>query len=239
MSLFVGTSGWNYDSWRESLYGDVPRKRWLSHYADRFGAVELDGTFYRLPSDKTLHSWKQDTPKDFCFAAKGHRFMTHSKKLKDADEHLPISRDAMRPLGKRLRVVLWQLPASFKKNEERLDGFLKSLSRWRSVRHALELRDRSWFDDDTAGRLEEHDVAVCLSDAPDFPLWDRVTTDLVYVRLHGHTRKYASRYSRQSLEHWRDRVREWRSGGCEVHVYFDNDKEGHAPTDALKLKEMV
>jgi uncharacterized protein YecE (DUF72 family) len=128
--------------------------------------------------------------------------------------------------------LVWSVDAV---NDDRLARFLFELSRWRATRHALELRYRSWFEPQVADALANAGVAVCLSDAADWPMWDCVTTDLVYVRLHGHTRTYRSSYSHGSLERWRERALGWLSEGGDVHVYFDNDGEGAAPRNALSL----
>ena len=237
---FIGTSGWSYDGWKNDFYDGIPRKQWLEYCAARFTALEVNGTFYRLQSEKTFEKWALGTPADFLFAAKGHRFATHNKKLMDSDDTIPVSRENMRPLGKKLAAVVWQLPAQFSCNLERLESFATTLSsRWTSTRHAIEFRDTSWFNDDVAAVMSKHRLAVCQSDAADWPMWDAVTTDLVYIRLHGHTRTYASAYSSAHLDGWADKARAWLQEGRDVHVYFDNDAEGAAPYDALKLMERL
>lgn len=237
---YIGTSGWSYDSWKNDFFDGVPRKRWLEYCADRFTGLEANGTFYRLQKETTFEKWIERTPDDFVFTAKGHRFVTHNKKLLDADETIVTSRDNMRPLQKKLAVVVWQLPAQFSCNLERLEDFAKTLSRrWTAVRHSIEFRHETWFNDGVAAVMSEHNLAVCQSDAPDFPLWDAVTTDLVYIRLHGHTRKYASAYSSGLLDDWAKKAKDWMGEGRDVHVYFDNDAEGHAPHDALKLMDRL
>jgi uncharacterized protein YecE (DUF72 family) len=236
---YIGTSGWNYKSWRNGFYGDTPQKRWLRFCAERFTAIEVNGTFYRLQEKNTFKKWRDETPEGFPFAIKGHRYVTHSKKLLDVKEPVIRCRESASPLGKRLAAVVWQLPASLKKDIERLEKFVKNLQRWKNTRHAIEFRHKSWFDDEVAECLERRAVAVCMSDAPDWPMWDRVTTDLVYIRLHGHTRKYASSYSKAALEKWAMRIRSWLGENCAVHVYFDNDAEGAAPRNALTLLEML
>lgn len=237
---YVGTSGWSYDGWKDGFFEGVPKNRWLEHCAERFTGVEANGTFYRLQSERTFEKWIERTPDDFVFTAKGHRYVTHNKKLIDADETVATSRDNMRPLEKKLAVVVWQLPSRFARNVERLESFVRTLSRkWTSVRHSIEFRDASWFTDDVADLMGKHRLAVCQSDAADWPLWDAVTTDLVYVRLHGHTRTYASSYSSGSLDAWARKIRRWTREGRDVHVYFDNDAEGAAPYDALDLMERL
>jgi uncharacterized protein YecE (DUF72 family) len=161
------------------------------------------------------------------------------KRLKDALPSIVRLRDQAKHLGAKLSTCVWQLPATFGADVPRLDGFLRALRAWPEVRHALELRHRSWFVPAVADRLREAGVSVCLSDAPDFPMWREVTSGLVYVRLHGHTRKYASQYSAASLARWAADTRRWLAEGRDVHVYFDNDGEGHAVHDALMLRALV
>ena len=236
---YIGTSGWNYKSWRNGFYGNTPQKRWLRFCAERFSAIEVNGTFYRLQEKSTFKKWRDETPTGFPFAVKGHRYVTHNKKLLDVGEAVIRCRESASPLGERLAAVVWQLPAFLKKNFGRLEQFLEYLGQWKSTRHAIEFRHKSWFDDEIAECLERHKVAVCMSDAPDWPMWDRVTTDLVYIRLHGHMRKYASSYSNASLAKWAARIRCWLKEDRDVHVYFDNDAEGAAPRNALTLLEIL
>jgi uncharacterized protein YecE (DUF72 family) len=236
---YIGTSGWSYKGWKDSFLRGVPQAEWLSYCAERFTGIEVNGTFYRLQSRATFQKWRDQTPSEFRFAIKGHRYITHNKNLREVDDSIATSKERAEPMGEKLAAVLWQLPARLTKKMERLEKFLEGLESWREVRHAMEFRDKSWFDEEVAECLSRHRVAVCQSDAPDFPLWDEVTTDLVYVRLHGHTRKYASRYSGRLLDKWAEKTRNWLDERREVHVYFDNDAEGHAPNDALRLMEKI
>jgi uncharacterized protein YecE (DUF72 family) len=136
--------------------------------------------------------------------------------------------------------VLWQLPAHLTLDLERLDEFLGDIRRhWRAARHVLEFRHRSWFIAEVERRLADAGVASCLSDAPDFPMWEATPTELVYVRLHGHTRKYASSYSSASLQRWAARARRWAASGREVHLYFDNDAEGAAIANGRSLTRLL
>jgi uncharacterized protein YecE (DUF72 family) len=234
---FVGTSGWVYRSWRKHLYAGVPMREWLRTAANAFGALEINGSFYTQIAAATYARWAAETPADFCFTLKGHRFITHYRRLGDCTDSVIRLRDPARLLGDKLRAVLWQLPSHFALSLERLDGFLRALEHWPEVRHVFEPRHRSWFIPAVADRLAEARLAVCLSDAPDFPMWRAVTTDLVYIRLHGHTRKYASSYRRASLRAWAHSMVDWLDEGREVHAYLDNDAEGHAVPNALTLRE--
>ncbi len=236
---FIGTSGWNYKGWKDGFYEGRPQREWLAFCAERFSSVEINGTHYRLQSPETFRKWKEQTPTGFCFTMKGHRYVTHNKKLKDALEPIRLERDRAHAMGAKLKAVVWQLPRSFHKNVERLSDFGEALGHWRSVRHALEFRHPSWFDDDVTECLSRYRLANCHSDAADWPLWDAVTTDLVYVRLHGSDQTYASPYSDAQLDDWGEKCRRWLAEGRDVHVYFDNDSQGHAPFDAMKLLERV
>jgi uncharacterized protein YecE (DUF72 family) len=238
-AIHVGTSGWVYDEWKQSFYAGAPRDGWLERYARSFDAVEANGTFYRLLAPRTLEGWRSRTPSSFTFTIKGHRFVTHHTRLRGAAEGVARCRDNAAPLGDKLAAVVWQLPASMRLHLPRLRELLAALDGWSEVRHALEPRHESWFCADVADELRAHRVAVCLSDAPTWPLWDAVTTDLVYVRLHGHTRLYASSYPAESLARWAERARAWRDEGRQVHVYFDNTAEGAAVGNALELRRRL
>jgi uncharacterized protein YecE (DUF72 family) len=236
---FIGTSGWNYAGWKDDFYAGVPRKRWLEYYSDRFNALEVDGTFYHMLREKVAKLWYERTPGDFHFAIKSHRYITHVKRLEPSAESFKLQRDSTAPLGKKLTAMLWQLPLNLHKDMRKLTAFSAMLETWPEVRHAIEFRDRSWFDDEVAALMARERIAVCQSDAADWPMWQAVTTDLVFVRLHGHALTYVSNYGRDSLERWAERVRRWLNEGRDVHVYFDNDAQGYAPWNALSLAEIL
>ena len=238
-AVYIGTSGWMYPRWADILYPGVPRSRWLAHAASVFTGLEVNATFYRQQSADTFRRWRDETPDEFRFAIKAHRFITHYKRLREARASVDLLRAPAMAMGDKLAAVVWQLPADLACDLDRLRGFLPELARWPEVRHAIEMRHRSWFTPAVADLLAEARVAVCIASAPDFPMWLEITTDMVYVRLHGHTRKYASSYHPTHLRRWADRVRTWRAEGRAVHVYFDNDAEGAAPRDAIRLLEMV
>jgi uncharacterized protein YecE (DUF72 family) len=235
----IGTSGWSYPGWRHDFYAGVPQRNWLAFCAAHFTGIEVNATFYREMKPSTLARWRDETPADFVFAIKGHRFITHVKRLADPADSVARQHRAVAALGDKLAVMLWQLPGTFGKNMARLHEFLGSLDAWPEVRHAVEFRDTSWFDDEVAAALARHRAAVCISDAADWPMWEAVTTDLVYVRLHGHERTYASAYSDKQLRSWARRARRWLTEARAVHVYFDNDSEGAAPCDAMRLLGML
>jgi uncharacterized protein YecE (DUF72 family) len=237
--VFIGTSGWNYDTWRDDFYRGRPKKDWLRFCAERFNAVEVNATFYRLQTRETFRRWRDQTPKGFRFAIKANRYLTHNKKLSDPRGPIGTERERAAGLGDKLAAVVWQLPPNFHKHLDRLEGFCRALKGWRLPRHAIEFRHQSWFDAEVADCLHRHRIAVCQSDAADWPLWDAVTTDLVYIRLHGHEATYASGYRDAQLRAWADKIRRWQRRGIEVHVYFDNDALGRAPFDALQLIKLI
>jgi uncharacterized protein YecE (DUF72 family) len=235
--ILVGLSGWSYPAWKAHVYRGVPARRWLAHIAGLVDAVEINGSFYGQIKPETYRRWHDETPAGFRFAVKGHRFVTHYKRLRDCGDSIARLREPASALGDKLAGVIWQLPASFGLDLARLDDFVAALAaRWPETRHAIELRHRSWFVPEVATRLAAARIAVCQGDAPDFPMWRAVTTDLVYVRLHGHTRKYASSYSGPSLRRWADAIRAWQAEGRAVQLYFDNDAEGAAVRNAIALR---
>lgn len=237
--IHVGTSGWSYTEWKRSLYAGIPPRHWLERYAEAFAAVEVNGTFYRLLAPHTLEGWVRRTPSEFVFTIKGHRLLTHHLRLQGAAEVIARCRDNAAPLREKLAAVLWQLPGSLPLSWPRLHELLDALDGWGETRHALEPRHASWFRDDVAEELRAHRVAVCISDAPAWPAWEQVTTDLVYVRLHGHEQLYAGSYSMQAIERWVERARAWRDEGRQVHVYFDNTADGSAIGDAHAFQQAL
>ncbi len=237
-ALYIGTSGWNYPSWRATFYEGQSASTWLRFAANRFTAVEVNATFYRLQSVETFKRWAETTPPRFRFAIKANRYLTHNKKLIDPLPSIRLDRDRALGIGEKLCAVVWQLPRRFQRNLERLEAFAQALREW-PVRHAIEFRHVSWFADEVAACLAQHNIAVCQSDAADWPMWDAVTTDMVYIRLHGHDVTYVSCYSPDELKTWAAKVRRWRREGRDVHVYFDNDAHGHAPYNAMQLLAML
>jgi uncharacterized protein YecE (DUF72 family) len=236
---YIGTSGWSYEQWKNDFYAGVPRKDWLSFCAQHFTALEINGTFYHLQKGETFAHWREQTPADFRFAMKANRFLTHNKKLLDPASPIQREQEGASQLGEKLAVVLWQLPGNLKKDLLRLDNFVQALQQWPATRHCIEFRHTSWFDDDVEQCLKQHRIANCQSDAADWPMWQAVTTDLVYIRLHGHTRTYASSYTPAALEKWAQKLKGWMDEERQVHVYFDNDAEGAAPRNALQLLDLM
>lgn len=239
LKAWIGTCGWNYEHWKTGWYAGVRRKDWFRHCASAFTALEACGAFYRQQSRETYAKWAAATPEGFRFAVRGHRFITHQKRLLDPHEPLDRVREQVEGLGEKLAVMLWQVPPGTRLDMERLRTFADALNGWPTTRHALEFRHRSWFVEEVAVLLSEYRLANTISDAAKWPRWDAVTTDLVYVRLHGRPLTYFSDYEEGSLREWADKVRAWLREGRGVHVYFDNDAGGHAPYNAVRLLELL
>ncbi|MGD8351743.1 MAG: DUF72 domain-containing protein, partial [Nitrospirota bacterium] len=166
--VLVGTSGFSYRHWRGTFYPEgLAQKNWLGYYCERFPTVELNVTFYRLPKEEAFRKWRSETPERFLFALKGSRFITHIKRLKDPADPLKTFMDRIRPLGPKIGVLLWQLPPNFKRDTERLKGFLKALRRYRR-RSVVEFRNESWLEGEVFDLLKDEGVGLCMADWPPF-----------------------------------------------------------------------
>jgi uncharacterized protein YecE (DUF72 family) len=233
----IGCSGWSYQHWKGRFYpGRAPESGWLGLYAETFDTVEVNATFYRLPLRSTVAGWAARTPRTFLFAVKASRYLTHVKRLRDLPAGLARLEERIAPLREadKLGPVLWQLPASFRRDDVRL---AETLARLPDGRHAFEFRHPSWFDDDVYALLREHRAALVVADRnglPEAPWVD--TAGWWYVRLHHGRAGRRGNYSPAELARWAERLRS-RSG--DAYVYFNNDWEGFAPQNAATLRSLV
>ncbi len=235
--LRVGCSGWSYQHWRGVLYpASGSSARWLEIYAERFDTVEVNATFYRLPRATTVERWAQVTPPGFCFAVKASRYLTHVKRLRELPGGLRRLEEVLEPLRRtgKLGPVLWQLPARFKRDDERLADALAALP---AGRHAFEFRDASWFCDAVYALLREHGAALVVADRDRLPPppWVDAGTGWSYLRFH-HGRGRNGRYTPAQLRDWAERIR--RHEG-DVYAYFNNDWEGFALENARSLRDLL
>jgi uncharacterized protein YecE (DUF72 family) len=235
-SVLVGTSGWHYRHWRGPFYPEtLPANQMLPFYAQRFQTVELNTTFYRLPPSNAPAEWSRRTSDEFCFAAKGSRFITHMKKLRDPEPALERYFDHLRGLGKKLGPIVFQLPPQWPLDVERLAGFLSVLPRRRQ--YAFEFRNPTWNVTAVYDLLERYNVAYCVFDLAGFQSPLEVTADFTYVRLHGPGGKYQGSYDDRTLRQWAATLKRWRLASA--YVYFDNDEAGYATKNAQRLRDLL
>ena len=277
----IGISGWTYAGWRGRFYPkDLAHRAELAFAARRFDAIEINGTFYGLQRPESFARWREQTPDDFVFALKGPRFITHF--LKATRPEIPLANffaSGPLALGPKLGPILWQFPPAFHFQPDRLDAFLTALPRDtaaalalarrhdqrlagrafleiddnRPLRHAVEIRHDSFRAPEFIAMLRRHGVGLVVADTVDWPLLMDVTSDFIYVRLHGSEELYASGYEPPSLDRWAALVAAWSAGsdpvdvarvcppsaprpqGRDVFVFFDNDAKVRAPADAAAL----
>jgi uncharacterized protein YecE (DUF72 family) len=237
-AIHIGTSGWHYDHWRGPFYpDDMEPADMLRFYAEHFATVEINNSFYRLPSVATVKSWAKQVPKDFVFAPKASRYTTHTKRLKDAPKSFEKYFPRVDPLKRKLGPVLFQLPPRFVPDVARLETFIAALPK--RHRYAFEFRDPRWFTDDVCDVLSAANCAFCIFDIGGLQSPNWLTADFAYIRLHGPGKKYQGSYSDESLRQWAKLVRSFTRKDADVFCYFDNDQKGYAPKDALRLKKML
>ena len=269
---WIGVSGYDYPHWgRGAFYPPgVPRRSWLPYAARFFNSIELNGTFYSLKNPQVFRRWTESTPaRDFVFAVKGSRYITHNLKLRNAEQALAnFFASGILLLGRKTGPFLWQLPAGYRFDPARIEGFLDllpgssqeaealagghdhRLKRGSAVeavehvtyRHALEVRHPSYFHPEFYELLRRRGVAFVIAEtAGKWGYAEEVTAPFVYVRLHGSQVLYASRYTPEELDAWAARVEAWVRGrpARDVYVYFDNDHRAYAPHDAIALRERV
>lgn len=238
----IGTSGWSYDHWTGVLYpqGTPPNAR-LAHYADEFDTVELNGSFYRWPTDATFTSWRRQLPPGFTMSVKAHRGLTHFRRLRSPQTWTPRFEQYWQLMAPHNEALLVQLHPALERDDALLADFLGQLPR--QVRVAMELRHPSWHKPSVYRLLERFGAAYVVMSGPGLTCRPVITSDLVYVRMHGpgdgHDRMYAGSYSDDELHRWAQRVRRWDRDDHRVVVYFNNDLGGHAVRNARKLRQLV
>lgn len=233
----IGCSGWQYKHWRGNFYpANLPVSRWLTYYAEHFDTVEINNSFYRLPEAETFAAWRSRVPPGFIYAVKASRFITHMKKLKDPDDPLRLFFSRARHLGRALGPVLYQLPPRWPLNLDRLNRFLAALPKHR--RHVIEFRDPSWHVGAVFDTLRRHGVALCLHDMEGSATGRQLVGPFVYARFHGPA-KYRGTYPDDQLADWAEWCAARIAEGIPVYAYFNNDIGGHAPRDAIRLRELI
>jgi uncharacterized protein YecE (DUF72 family) len=236
----IGCSGWNYQHWRNGVFYPprLPPRRWLEFYARHFDTVEVNSTFYRLPRENAVANWVRESPPGFLFTVKMSRYATHIKRLRDLAPSIALFYERIGPLvgSPKLGPVLWQLPPDFRRDDDRLRTALEQLP---AGRHCFEFRHESWFVEEVYELLRRRGVALVIGDDPRRPFQAHVfTAGWTFIRFHHGTRGRDSNYSRRELGEWAQRIRAW-ARELEVLAYFNNDRRGFAPRNALELRKLV
>ena len=237
-SIYVGCSGWSYPHWRESVYEGAAQRLWLSRYAEAFTTVEINSSFYRLPTTSAARTWAEQTPPGFVFAVKVSRYATHIRRLADAGGRCQELLERLQPLADagKLGPLLWQLPETFHRDDDRLAEAVAAFPR--RHRHCIEFRHPSWFCGEVMDILRGAGVALVIGDHPERPFQtEDWTADWTYLRFHYGARGVRGNYSRAELKAWARKLRSWRDRG-EVYAYFNNDWEAFAVRNAQQLADM-
>ena len=234
----IGCSGWNYKHWREVFYPPkLPATRWLEHYASTFDTVEVNATFYRLPTRQAAEAWAKATPAGFAFAIKASRYLTHVKRLREIAARIPRLTEPLQPLAEagKLGPILWQLPENFHRDDDRLAEALAGLG---PGRHCFEFRHPSWFVPEVQELLRAYDAALVIADHPERPFQTQaLTAEWTYLRFH-HGRRKDGSYTPSQLKTWAARIRGWQQR-ADVYAYFNDDWRGHAVREAIRLRELI
>ena len=238
MKYYIGCSGWHYEHWHGLYYPDkLPRAKWLQFYAGQFNTVELNNSFYKLPSEKAFTTWRESTPDNFIFAVKVSRFITHIKRLKNLGSAVDnfLSRAVL--LEGKLGPLLYQLPPNMRRNDELLRDFISSLPP--KYLHVVEFRHESWIDDTVFDILRGHNIGLCVFDMPGFGCPLVATSDFVYVRFHGSEGLYSSFYSEEELSQWAKRIARLTKDVKVSYIYFNNDTQAFAVKNAITLENYL
>jgi uncharacterized protein YecE (DUF72 family) len=238
VTVLVGTSGWQYRDWRGAFYPQgLAQAKWLDHYASRFRTVEVNNTFYRLPPASTFEKWHDGTPDDFVITVKASRYLTHIKRLQNAENSVALLLERAKPLREKLGSILVQLPPSLQAKPETLDGLDTTLRAFEANKIAFEPRHESWFTDDVYRVLRDHDAALCLTDRLSRPGPIERTASWFYLRFHEGTASPHPCYGPKALSTWAERLRGLWGERAEGYVYFNNDGRSCAPRDAARFAE--
>ena len=236
-NIYIGTSGWSYKHWHGTFYPEeIKVKDHFYYYAEHFNTVEINNTFYGIPSDETFLNWKKKVPDDFVYVIKAYRNITHLKKLRDPSASLPPFFERIALLGEKLGPILFQLPPYMKLNIGIFEAFLAALPK--EHRYVFEFRNPDWYNEEVYLLLKKYNCAFCIYELAGHLSPLKVTADLVYLRLHGPGNKYQGSYTDETLQKWAQQCYEW-AQTKEVFVYFDNDEKGYAAFNALRLRELT
>lgn len=236
--LIIGTSGWSYKDWRGTFYPiDLPQDRWLEFYAKHFSSVEINNSFYRLPTRATFEAWEEKTPDGFLFSVKASRYLTHVKKLKEPEKPWERFIQSAEGLKEKLGPLLFQFPERWRVNLERLEYFVSLLPG--THRYVFEFRHPSWFSEEVYALLAQKGAALCIADSALWPRVFKITAPFTFIRMHGGRELYASEYSEAELNFWAEKIAGFLDRRLDVFVYFNNDAHGFAVKNAMELKRLL
>jgi uncharacterized protein YecE (DUF72 family) len=236
--IHIGTSGFHYEHWLGPFYPQgVESKDFLKFYTQFFHTVELNNTFYQLPREKAVVHWRELVPKDFIFAVKASRYITHIKRLVEPRDALAVFYERIELFEDTIGPILFQFPPRWHYNYERMAQFVPLLSR--DYRYAFEFRDPTWYVQELYDLLASRDIALCVYDSGGTITPQVLTTDFAYIRMHGPEALYAGKYPHDALAQWADTIRTWSRRLKAVYCYFNNDVKGHAPVNAAALQDML
>src|SRR5262245_9682793 len=232
MAFWIGTSGYSYPEWRGSFYPEkFPTAKMFPYYAERFPTVEINNTFYRMPTEKLVAGWNEQTPQRYRLTLKAPKRITHEARLRDCEDATRRFLEVAATLGPKLGALLFQLPPFFKKNVEQLDRFLATLPAGTCA--AFEFRHSSWLDPEVYARLREHRIALCVADSENSSTPIEITADYAYFRLRDEG------YTPEVIQAWAGRIREKTAGCRDVYVYFKHEEQGIGPQFARILMDAL
>lgn len=233
--LHLGTSGWSYPDWKKVFYPkEVKSTDWLKYYSSEFPTVEINNTFYHMPTPSVVEKWAETVPEGFLFSVKASRYITHLKRLKDCEESVAYLLKTVSGFKDKQGPILFQLPPSFPANKERLETFISYLDP--HYLYVFEFRHESWFTDEYYNILTKHKIGLCLTDLNGKETPEVVTAPFTYLRLHGPHKAYVGSYGPEKLQFLKGKVDRWLQDNTSVFCYFDNDAKGDAVKDATTLK---
>ncbi len=235
--MLLGTSGWSYEHWKEVFYPlDLPKKKWFEYFTNHFSTVEINASFYRIPTAKVTQGWYDRSPLNFRFSIKMSRLITHVKKLRNCTEEINWFFSSFEPLQSKIAVYLIQLPPSLNYDPGRLNEFLYLLPQYS---YALEFRNSSWYRDDIYDLLSQRGVAFCIHDMQGLQTERVVTSEMLYLRFHGYSGLYGGDYPDSVLKDWAHFIKEQHARGNSILGYFNNDIGGFAVKNCKRLEELT
>ncbi|MBN2031377.1 DUF72 domain-containing protein [bacterium] len=237
MAIHIGTSGWVYNHWRTIFYPkELKQHDWFAFYAQHFDTVEINYSFYRLPSQSVFDAWREQAPSGFLYAVKFSRFLTHVKKLKDPEQPIQTFFERADHLAKTIGPILYQLPPSWEINLPRFQSFCEALPK--NYHHVIEFRNPSWLTEEVFQLMKRHHISHCIHDKLEFDIPLPITASPIYIRFHGDSAPTGD-YGDTFLEKWAGQIDDWNKQSYDIFIYFNNDFEGYALKNAMGLKKLL